>query len=185
MATFKQKRKGETIMNTRQTWDKKVAPGDKVTCVGFLTIAGQKKTKESISRFSSFLSSMVRKGEATRIQKVHGTPVQYQKAGGQKQAKPRTRKDPQVQEFNLLELGESVIQVIDAHKGAIETLKDQIRQLNADVKTLVYQKRQLEELYQGAQERILALNTGKGRTFNLAELQQLRDNLPANGESGA
>jgi len=170
---------------TRQTWEKKVAPGEAVTVVDLLTLAREKRNKASISRFSSFLSCMVRRGEATKIKEPSDRVIHYQKAGGQKQTKPRPRKDPPAQEFNLLQLGESILAVIDSHKKHIRALRDDIKQLNSDIKCLVKQKRDLEELYTQAQQKILVLNSGKGKTINLHELQAIRDGLPANGKSSA
>ncbi len=173
-------------MRTRETWDRKVAPGEAVTVVELLTLAREKKTKATISQFSSFLSFMVRKGEAARTKEPGDRLVHYQKAGGQKQqAKPRARKDPGVQEFNVLQLGESILEIIDNHKNQIRALQDDLKQLSADIKCLVKQKRDLEELYKQAQQKILTLNSGKGRTINLHELQSIRDNLPANGKNSA
>ncbi len=173
-------------MDARKAWEKKVAPGDQVTRMGLMKIAGEKETRASVSRFSSFLSSLLRKGEAVKTREPGDRLVHYQKVGGQKQqAKPRPRKDPLTQEFNLLQLGEGVLAVIDSHKNHIRALQDDIKQLNGDIKCLVGQKTKLEELYKQAQQKILALNSGKGKTINLHELQAIRDGLPAEGKISA
>ena len=171
-------------MRTRETWDRKVAPGESVTVVDLLTLAREKKTKATISRFSSFLSCMVRRGEAARVKEPGTKLVHYRKAGGQ-QDKPRARKDPLAQEFNLLQLGEGVLEVIETHKKHIMLLRNDLKQQNDDIKCLVKQKRDLEELYKQAQQKILELNSGRGRTINLHELQAVRDGLPAEGKSSA
>ena len=168
-------------MKAREAWDKKVASGDKVTCISLLVFAGEKRTKASVSRFSSFLGRMVKKGEAVKVNEVDSRGLfYYRKAGAvQKRAKPRTEKHPLTQEFNLLQLGESILAVINDHKIQIRVLQDALKQANAGINCLVDQKRKLEELYTQAQEKIIALNSGKGKTIKLHELQAIRDCLPA------
>ncbi len=161
-------------------------PGQAVTVVDFLKMAREKRTKASISRFSSFLSNMVRAGHAVKVREPGDKLIHYKKVGGQKQkqARPRPGTDTTAQDFSVLQLGEGVLAIIEKHKTCIRALQDDLKQLNADIKCLVGQKRDLEELYTQAQEKILALNSsGKGKTINLHELQAIRDGLPAEGKS--
>ena len=80
--------------------------------------------------------------------------------------------------IDLLTLGKAWDALTDDLKAQVTELRTQLREERKTIGELVEEKRHLEELYKKAQTKILELNTGKGKTVNLSELQNFRDELP-------
>lgn len=156
-------------MESRKAWDG-VPVGKKITSLGLLRRAKVKKTETSVKRFSSFLGRMVKKGEAIRIKEANNRLVHYQKVNRSRIKLQRIKTQRPTTEFNLHQLGESILRIIDERKNEIKMLKDQLKQSHIDMRALVDQKKELDELYMQAQEKILALNSGKGKSIKLNEL---------------
>lgn len=80
--------------------------------------------------------------------------------------------------FTVLQLGESILKVIDNHKSEISMLNGVLNQERRMVQELVEEKQRVEDLYKQAQEKIIELNSTKNtKVFKLADLQAFHSSL--------
>ena len=114
---------------------------------------------------SSYLSRRIFKEEAVHDGKVGRWGV-YKKLSDDT-GQTKVRKEPA--EFNELQLGRSILAIIEDQKAKLKTEKETI-------KDMVHRIKELEELYRAAQQKILALNqTDRPKSFKLHDIQNMMD----------
>ena len=164
----------------REEWNDKMKVGDGKTVQDmYFTVTGNASTNMNTkdrSSVSSFMSNAISKGYARKESNTR--PAVYIKVksvparGG-----PRLNRKPKLdKEIDMLQLGTAIHTLIDNLTQKNKELRDRIATLNAELGDAIEAKRQIEDLYQKSQERVLELNQAKGKgrkTLNLHELQSL------------
>ena len=128
--------------------------------------------------FSSFLCQMVKRGLAERKGRRGAFQLYIRSDGTGTVCEPTTTDISQVS-FGKLDLANSFLALIADLKQQVISLRGELNEEKATLKEQIEKNRQLEELLRQSQEKILALNQNGNNTFKLADLQAVRDRLPA------
>lgn len=131
------------------------------------------------STTSAFLSHKVRLGEAQKERKDGERRSRYFRMTAEKKTrKKRTnnRRKKSGEDLSFAQVGQSIVSLIHKLETKNRELREEKISLNSELKDAIEAKRQITELYDKAQKRILELNQEKGSgrgSINLHKLQSL------------